>query len=145
MKPAAALLIVAFSCRVRLGSQGVFSTGRIVEAIQRRSRQAQLYIVRPSSFGMAVLHQVIVDGSVVGSLPTETFLVQILEPGTHTVSLFTSTSQESITIALEAAHVYYLRVGMNPAATSNRARFKLVAEDEGRALVRSNTMATSTP
>lgn len=107
--------------------------------------KAQLYVARPSSFGMAVLYQVSVDGRIVGSLPAETFLVENLEPGTHTISFFNSTSQENTTVIVEANRNYYLRVGMNPAATSNRARFKLVSEEEGRELVRSNTMVTSTP
>lgn len=45
---------------------------------------------------------------------------------------------------VKAATNYYLRVGMNPAATSNRARMKLVPEDEGQKLVRTNTMVQST-
>ena len=107
--------------------------------------KAQLYIVRPSSFGMAVLYQVSVDGRLIGSLAAETFVLQTLDPGTHTISLFNSTSQENTTVTVEANKNYFLRVGMNPAATSNRARFKLVSEEEGRQLVRTNTMVSSTP
>ena len=108
------------------------------------SDKAQLYIVRPSSFGLAVMYQVSIDGRIVGSLPAETFLVQQLQPGSHVVSFLNNTSQENTTVEVEAAKNYFLRVGMNPAATSNRARMKLVPEDEGRQLVRTNTMVQST-
>jgi len=107
--------------------------------------KAQLYVVRPSSFGMAILYQVTVDGRLIGSLAAETFLLQTLDPGTHTISLFNSTSQENTTVTVEANENYFLRVGMNPATTSNRARFKLVSDEEGRQLVLTNTMVSSTP
>lgn len=118
-----------------------------VEAAAKRfappAGRAQLYIVRPSSFGLAVLYQVSIDGRIVGSLPAETFLVQQLQPGSHVVSFFNNTSQENTTVEMEAGKNYYLRVGMNPAATSNRARMKLVSEEEGQQLVRTNTMVQS--
>jgi Protein of unknown function (DUF2846) len=107
--------------------------------------KAQLYIVRPSSYAMAVLYQVSVDGRIVGSLAAKTFLVQTLAPGSHSVSFFNSTSQESMTLEVGPDKIYYLRVGANPGSMSNRARFKLVTDEEGRELVRANTMVVSTP
>jgi Protein of unknown function (DUF2846) len=107
--------------------------------------KAQLYIVRPSSFGMAVLYQVSIDGRMVGSLPAETFMVETLTAGSHTVTLFNSTSQENTTIDVESDKNYYLRFGMTPTATSNRARCKVVSGDEGRQLVGNNTMVESMP
>jgi hypothetical protein len=113
-------------------------------AFQTPQKHAQLYIVRPSSFGLAVLYQVSVDGRIVGSLPAETFLLQEVERGSHVISLFNNTSQESATVEVEAGQNYYLRVGMNPSATSNRARMKLVSEYEGQKLVQTNSMVQST-
>jgi Protein of unknown function (DUF2846) len=107
--------------------------------------RAQLYIVRPSSFGLAIMYQVSIDGRIVGSLAAETFLVQQLDAGTHVVAFFNNTSQENTEVTVEPAKNYFLRVGMNPAATSNRARMKLVPEEEGQQLVRSNSMVQSMP
>jgi starvation-inducible outer membrane lipoprotein len=68
MKPAAALLIG------NILLQACVSAPKASSQLDASSKQfnvvpgkAQLYIVRPSSFGMAVLYQVIVDGRVVGS------------------------------------------------------------------------------
>ncbi len=106
--------------------------------------KAQVYIIRPSSFGLAVLYHVSIDGRIIGSLPAETYLVQQLPPGSHVVSFFNNTSQESTTVEVEAGKNYFLRVGMNPVSTSNRARMKLVPEEEGRQLVQTHTMVQST-
>jgi Protein of unknown function (DUF2846) len=107
--------------------------------------EAQLYIVRPSSYGLAVMYQVSIDGRIVGSLPAETFLLERVGPGNHQVSFLNNTSQENTNVSVEAGKNYYLRVGMNPAATSNRARIKLVPDEEGQKLVLSNTMVQSLP
>jgi hypothetical protein len=104
------------------------------------SGKAKLYVVRPSSFGMAVLYQVSVDGRLIGSLPAEAFLATVLQPGSHTVSLSNSTSQENITLTCGPDKACFVRVGMHPAATSSRARVIEVGEEEGRTLVRTNTM-----
>jgi hypothetical protein len=106
--------------------------------------KGQLYVVRPSSFGLAVMYQVSIDGRIVGSLPAETYLVQQLQPGNHVVSFFNNTSQENTSVEVEAGRNYFLRVGMNPGATSNRARMKIISEEEGRPLIRSNSMVQST-
>jgi Protein of unknown function (DUF2846) len=67
--------------------------------------------------------QVSIDGRIVGSLAAETFLAQPLDPGTHVISFFNNTSQENTEVTVEAGKNYFLRVGMNPAAThETRAR-----------------------
>jgi hypothetical protein len=109
------------------------------------ARQSRLYVVRPSSFGLAVLYQVSVDGRIIGSLPAEAFLATVLPPGSHLVSLFNATSQENITVTCRPEKPCFIRAGMHPAATSNRARLVEVSEDEGRALVRTNTMMETMP
>lgn len=140
--PATLLLVTLNSCvSAPKASPQVEAAAKRFAALPGK---AQLYVVRPSSFGLGILYQVSVDGRLVGSLAAETFLLQALDPGTHTISLFNSTSQENTEVTVEAGKNYYLRVGMNPAATSDRARFKLVSEEEGRELVRSNAMVAST-
>jgi hypothetical protein len=94
---------------------------------------------------LAIMYQVSIDGRIVGSLPAETFLAELVDPGDHQISFFNNTSQENTTVSVEPGKNYYLRVGMNPAATSNRARMKLVSEEEGQKLVLSNTMVQSMP
>ena len=105
--------------------------------------KSKLYIIRPSAFGLAVLYQVAVDGTIICGLPAESFLAAGVEPGSHNVSVFNSTSQESLAITCDAGKPCFVRVGMHPAAMSNRARMKQVGNEEGRALVRSNTMIRS--
>ncbi|MBV9070952.1 MAG: hypothetical protein JO093_15635 [Acidobacteria bacterium] len=102
--------------------------------------KAKLYVVRPSSFGLAVLYQVSIDGRIIGSLPAEAFLATVLPPGSHTVSLFNATSQENITLMCGPDKACFVRAGMRPTATSNRARLIEISEEEGRTLVRTNTM-----
>jgi hypothetical protein len=120
------------------------ATEAVAKTFATLPNYAQLYIVRPSSFGLGVMYQVTIDGRIVGSLPAETFLVQQLERGSHVVSFFNNTSQETTAVEVELGHNYYLRVGMSPTATSNRARLKLVSEDEGQKLIRTNSMVQST-
>jgi hypothetical protein len=120
------------------------ATERAAKAFAPIPGKAQLYIVRPSSFGTAVLYQVAIDGRLLGSLPGETFLLATLEPGSHVVSFTNATSQENTTLQLEPGKNYFLRVGMHPGSMSNRARTKLVDEQEGRGLVSANAMVQST-
>lgn len=107
--------------------------------------KAQLYVVRPSSFGLAVLYQMAVDGRLIGSLPAETFLTTPIAGGSHNVSVFNNTSQENLAVTCEINKTCFVRVGMHPAATSNRPRLKQVTEDEGPGLVRSNAMVETLP
>jgi len=107
------------------------------------ARQSRLYVVRPSSFGLAVLYQVSVDGRIIGSLPAEAFLATVLPP--EVTSSRSSMRRVRRTVTCCPEKRCFIRAGMHPAATSNRARLVEVPEDEGRALVRTNTMMETMP
>lgn len=105
--------------------------------------ESRLYVVRPSSFGLAVLYQVAVDGKVIGSLPAETFVATDVPPGDHVVALTNATSEANITVHCGADRPCFVRAGMHPSAMSNRARMIEVGEEEGRQLVQQNAMVES--
>ena len=102
-------------------------------------------VVRPSSFGLAVLYQVAVDGKVIGSLPAETFVTTVITPGDHVIALTNATSEANITVHCDADRLCFVRAGMHPAAMSNRARLIVVSDEEGRRLVQQNAMVESLP
>jgi hypothetical protein len=60
--------------------------------------KSKIYIIRPSAFGLAALFQVAVHGKIIGGLPAESFVAAGVESGSHNVTVFNSTSQESLTI-----------------------------------------------
>lgn len=97
--------------------------------------RARLYVVRRGSIGTAVLFQVAINGRIVGSLPTRSFLSEELLPGRYNVSIFAPGNQETVILDAEAAKVYFVRAELSKTSLATKAVVTQVSEKEGRRLV----------
>ena len=72
---------------------------------------ATLVIYRPPLLGSAFLHQVTLDGVMVGSLATRTYLEIPVTPGTHILGVGAEAQLHRRTLLLEAGETIYIKSG----------------------------------
>lgn len=101
--------------------------------------QAQLYVIRDSVLGSSVLFQVLLDGQLVGSLGSRTYLLIPLSSGTHLLSALTTENHANLSLAVTANHTYYARLFPKLGWTTTRVGLEHLEGAEGREAVRATT------
>lgn len=97
--------------------------------------KANLYITRISDMGMAVLFQVRLDGELVGSIATDTYLLFEVEPGQHKVSVITPESQALHRVDAQPGNNYFVDVVPKMGWAAARAELVQLTDEEGRKAV----------
>jgi hypothetical protein len=105
--------------------------------------QARIYVVRRGVIGTSVLFQVAIDGQTVGSLPTKSFLSEEVRPGRHNISIFAPGNQETVIVAADAGHTYFIKAELSKTSFATKAVVEAIDEAEGRRLVAGAQMVQS--
>ncbi len=97
---------------------------------------ANVYIIRREAYeGAAILANASVDTQMVGGLQTGSFILRIVPPGQHTVSIFSNENQSSIPFNAEPDHNYFFDVKSEMGWVSARFSIHLMPEAEAKAAV----------
>lgn len=107
------------------------------------SDRGRLYVVRRGVVGTAVLFQVAINGRIVGSLPTRSFLAEDLTPGKYTISLFAPGNQENVDLAIQAGQTYFVNAELSKTSLATKANVKQVDQTTGQRLVAGASMVRS--
>lgn len=105
--------------------------------------RARVYVVRRGVIGTAILFHVAIDGQIVGSLPTKSFLSEEVRPGRHNVSVFAPGSQETVMIDAAAGTTVFIKAELNKTSFATKAVVSIVEDTEGRRLVAGAQMVQS--
>ena len=79
--------------------------------VARDPATAAIVIYRPPMLGSAFLHQVTIDGVMVGSLATRTYLEIAVTPGTHILGVGADAQLHRREFILEAGETMYIKSG----------------------------------
>lgn len=100
------------------------------------SGKANIYITRTSTLGFAVLFKVHLNGRLVGTIATDTYLLFEVEPKRHQVAVITQESQDALDIRAEAGKNYFIDVEPKWGWMYARAALNSLTEVEGKAAVK---------
>ena len=85
---------------------------------------ANVYIIRrPAYAGAAILATTTLDTQMTGGLKAGSFILKTVEPGTHTVTVFSNENQASLPFTAEAGRNYFFDVKSEMGIVS--ARFSI--------------------
>ncbi len=97
--------------------------------------KANIYVIRRSALGFAVIFQVIVDGKIRGAIAYNTYLLFPENPGKHTVAVLTGENMQAVTLNTEAGRNYFLEVGAKMGWWSAQAWIEPLDREKGREAV----------
>lgn len=124
-----------------LATTACASTGRPrFEALEEAARQFRpvegrsvVYFVRDDTASPTYRRGILVDGELAGSLAPESFLVCVLDPGSH--ELRTREGEATLTLETEAGALYFVRHRYGRLAFDEGTSFETIAAPQGRSLV----------
>jgi hypothetical protein len=93
--------------------------------------KALVYIVRPSSMGMAIKMEVTCDGKYLGATGGGRFIYAILDPGSH-VFVSKAENKSELPIVLEANKTYYLEQKIKMGIIKARNNLERIEDAEGK-------------
>jgi hypothetical protein len=103
--------------------------------------KANLYIVRPSIVGGRRVWDIQFDGRHAGLIAEHTYLLLVVEPGAHEVSVLTNENRHAITINAKAGESHFVEVVSKLGWTESRAELREVQREEGETAVRGSRLA----
>ncbi len=103
--------------------------------------KASVYVTRTSLLGAAVVFQVVLDGKVMGGLAQNTYHRFVVEPGSHSVAIFTNESQDAANFTAEEGKNYFFSAEPQMGWGSARAKVKVLDEDKGKENVLGSKLA----
>ncbi len=104
--------------------------------------KANIYLVRKSYFGgSGVLIQVFLDGKILGSVASGTYILVDVDPGTNQIAVITKENQDAITLNTEAGGNYFVFAVSQWGWWTARARLIELDEEDGRKVVEESKRA----
>ncbi|MGA3067397.1 MAG: DUF2846 domain-containing protein [Tepidisphaeraceae bacterium] len=107
---------------------------------------ASIYFSRPSNgFGDTLVAQILLDGQMIGALAPNTYILESVYPGHHTLTVFGPTNSEQVDCQAIAGSNYFYNVTIVWAGPMIRHRhIEPMSDSDGRAAVSSFTRAVAT-
>jgi Protein of unknown function (DUF2846) len=103
--------------------------------------KANVYIVRPSIVGGRRVWDIQVDGKHAGLIAEHTYLLLVVEPGAHEVSVLTNENRHAITINATPGQNHFVEVVSRIGWTESRAELREVPREQGETAVRGSRLA----
>lgn len=103
--------------------------------------KANVYIVRPSLLGGRYLWDIQFDGRHAGLIAEHTYLLLVVPPGTHVVSVQTGENRHAITVDAKAGANHFVEVTSRMGWTQSKAEMREIRRDAGEAVVRESRLA----
>ena len=107
--------------------------------------KANIYVVRTSALGSAVLIELIFDGKNVGSLATKTYHLLTVEPGQHTVAVSTLEGRGHVILNAEVGESYFLDAEPEMGWISAKVSIRMLGKEEGHKKVLAAKRAETLP
>jgi hypothetical protein len=94
--------------------------------------KANLYILRrPAYLGAAILATAALDNQMAGGLKAGSFILKTIPPGAHTVTVFSTENQASLSFQAEAGQNYFFDVKSEMGVMSERFSIHQISTGEG--------------
>ena len=103
--------------------------------------EAKIYIVRPSVVGARYLWDIQFDGKHAGLLAEQTYLMLVVPPGPHEVSVLAGEDRHSLAIATSPGENCFVEVVSRIGWAASRAMLRVLQREQGEATVRSSMLA----
>jgi hypothetical protein len=103
--------------------------------------KANLYIVRPSIVGGRRVWDIQFDGKHAGLIAEHTYLLLVVAPGAHEVSVLTNENRHAITITANPGQNHFVEVVSRIGWTESRAELREVQHAQGEIAVRGSRLA----
>jgi hypothetical protein len=108
-RSSAIIFIVALFSACASGQFSGDAADADAKAFKANPEAARVYIVRPSGFvGSGRVGQITVDGTVVGALGPNQFVVVNVTPGSHVFALLSENQQHTNKLDAHAGDIYFL-------------------------------------
>ncbi len=130
---ACALTVIVAGCTSATNTPNDFDES--AKSFEPAAGKANIYVVRPEIVGADVTHTILLDGSLVGQLATNSFFLLAVNPGVHVLSISDNEGEYSDMVQLVAKEGlnYFLEVisavGYPPVTIAT------VDDDRGREIV----------
>ena len=96
------------------------------------SGKANIYILRrPAYLGAAILATAALDTQMAGGLKAGSFILKTVDPGGHTVTVFSNENQASLTFQAEAGQNYFFDVKSQMGVATARFSIHQMSTAEG--------------
>lgn len=103
--------------------------------------KAKIYLARPSLVGGRRLWDIQIDGRHAGVLAEHTYLVMVLAPGAHEVSVLAGDTRHAVVLVANAGEISFVEALATIGWTESRAMLRVLPREQGEAGVRSSKLA----
>ena len=114
---------------------------REAKEFSRATGKAKIYVVRPSVVGGRYLWDIQFDGKHAGLLAEHTYLLLVVPPGQHEVSVLAGEDRHSLAVAASPGENCFVEVVAKLAWTESRAMLRVLPREQGEAAVRNSKLA----
>lgn len=114
---------------------------RDAKAFSPVAGKAKIYLVRPSIVGGRYLWDIQIDGRHAGVLAEHTYVVMVVPPGAHEVSVLVGDSRHALVVVAIPGEVSFVEGVSRIGWTESRAMLRVLPREQGEAAVRSSKFA----
>ena len=145
-------IIIGFFCSISVLAAGCAS-GPVVVALPQKAAmasseadaegkrftpaagRANIYVTRTSFRGSLNRQQILLNGTAVGEIAWNTYLLLVVDPGTHEVTIVTPESRHSVTVRASNGENHFVSTVSRTGLVHARAELQVLTDSEGRQAV----------